>query len=157
LRLHQLSRKVAVIVVIFVIAIVLVAGHFTDSISMGTPASSTTTSMSWMYLLSIVGSCRGPGGYVPCFGGNYDQAEVFNCATPAASSAGCVQLVADETSPQFSYQITVWYPYSAHSNEPSWANCRYKTSGDPGQQYYARCVSTNSTAFIVSQPTLPPV
>ncbi len=33
-----------------------------------------------VYLSSDVGSCRGPAGYAPCFGGDLSQAEVFNCA-----------------------------------------------------------------------------
>jgi hypothetical protein len=110
-----------------------------------------------VYLSSEVGSCRGPAGYAPCFGGNLSQAESFNCAATAASPSGCTQRVVSSSNPQNSYQMTIWYPYVGHSNESSWANCNYTDSGDPGQYYGAYCVSISSTAFIVTEPAPPPV
>ncbi|HMK82503.1 MAG TPA: hypothetical protein VK503_02175 [Candidatus Bathyarchaeia archaeon] len=112
---------------------------------------------STLYLSSDVGSCRGPAGYVPCFGGSFSQARLFNCATAAASPSGCTQLVVSSSNPQNSFQITIWYPYVGHSNEPSWANCIYTDSGDPGQYYGAYCVSVSSTEFIVTEPAPPPL
>ncbi len=110
-----------------------------------------------VYLSSDVGSCRGPAGYAPCFGGNLSHAEVFNCVAAAASASGCTQRVVSSSNPQNSFQITIWYPYVGHSNESSWANCMYTDSGDPGQYYGAYCVSVSSTAFIVTEPAPPPL
>jgi|GEM_PF-3204759 hypothetical protein len=110
-----------------------------------------------LYLSSEVGSCRGPSGFTPCFGGNFSQAEVFNCVTAASLPSGCTQRVVSSSNSQNSYQITIWYPYVGHSNESLWANCIYTDSGDPGQHYSAFCVSISSTAFIVSEPAPPPL
>ena len=110
-----------------------------------------------VYLSSDVGSCRGPAGYAPCFGGYFNQTEVFNCASAAASPSGCTQLVVGSSEPHNSYQITIRYPYIGHSNESSWANCIYTDSGDAGQYFGAYCISISSTAFIVTEPAPPPV
>jgi hypothetical protein len=110
-----------------------------------------------VYLSTDVGSCRGPVGYAPCFGGDFSQAELFNCAGAAALPSGCARRVVSSSNPQNSYQITIWYPYVGHSNESSWANCLYTDSGDPGQYYGAYCVSINSTSFIVTEPAPPPL
>jgi hypothetical protein len=109
-----------------------------------------------IYLSSDVGPCRGPAGYAPCFGGNFSQAELFNCASSAASPSGCTQRVVSSSNPQNSYQITIWYPYVGHTND-TWTNCNYTDSGDPGQYYGAYCVSISSTAFIVTEPAPPPL
>jgi hypothetical protein len=110
-----------------------------------------------IYLSSDVGPCRGPAGYSPCFGDNFSQAELFNCASAAASASGCTQRVASSSNPQNSFQITIWYPYVGHNNESSWANCVYTDSGDPGQYYGAYCVGISSTSFIVTEPAPPPL
>jgi hypothetical protein len=110
-----------------------------------------------VYMSSDVGSCRGPAGYAPCFGGDFSQAELFNCASAASLPSGCTQRVVSSSNPQNSYQITIWYPYVGHSNESLWANCIYADSGDPGQYYGAYCVSISSTAFIVTEPAPPPL
>jgi len=110
-----------------------------------------------VYLTSDVGSCRGPAGYAPCFGGNFSQAEPFNCASTAALPSGCTQHVVSSSNPQNSYQITIWYPYVGHSNESSSENCIYTDSGDPGHYYGAYCDSISSTAFIVTEPAPPPL
>ena len=110
-----------------------------------------------VYLSTDVGSCRGPAGYTPCFGGNLSQAEVFNCASAAASPSGCAWPVVSSSNPQNSYQVTIWYPYVGHSNESAWTNCLYTDSGDPGHYYGAYCVSISSTAFIVTEPAPPPL
>jgi hypothetical protein len=110
-----------------------------------------------VFLSSDVGPCRGPSGYAPCFGGDLSQAEVFTCAIAAASSSGCTQYVVSSSNPQNSYQITIWYPYLGHSNEPYWTNCNYTDSGDPGQYYGAYCISISSTSFIVTEPAPPPL
>jgi hypothetical protein len=110
-----------------------------------------------VYLSSDVGSCRGPAGYAPCFGGNFSQAEVFNCMNAASLPSGCTQRVVSSSNPQNSYQITIWYPYVGHNNESSSANCIYTDSGDPVQYYGAYCVSISSTTFIVTEPAPPPL
>jgi hypothetical protein len=110
-----------------------------------------------VYLSSDVGSCRGPAGYAPCFGGDLSQAEVFSCLNVASLPSGCTQRVVSSSNPQDSYQITIWYPSVGHSNESSWANCIYTDSGDAGQYYGAYCVSISSTAFIITEPAPPPL
>jgi hypothetical protein len=152
----KLSNPVRIgILVILLIAIGL-AIRFTVPKITNPQRTAVTTGV--MYLLSVVGPCRGPTGYSPCFGGDdIDQAEVFNCAELAASPTGCTQLVANPSNSQISYEVTIWYPYVTHVNEPSWATCMYESSGDLGQQYFANCISTNSTAFIVTEPSPPPV
>ena len=110
-----------------------------------------------VYLSSDVGSCRGPGGHAPCFVGDFSQAELFNCAGTAATPSGCTRSVVSSSNPQNSYQITIWYPYVGRSNEASWVNCIYTTSGDPGQRYGAYCVSLSLTEFIVTEPAPPPL
>ena len=155
---HQLS-KVTIVALVGVAALIALASHLTTPMPRGSTSLSptvTTTTVS-VYLLSAVGACRGPAGYTPCFGGNVTQAEIFNCANAATSAAGCTQLVTNPSNASISYQVTVWYPYLAHTNEPPWANCKYQSTGDPGQQYFANCISTNSTAFIVTEPALPPL
>jgi hypothetical protein len=123
----------------------------TRTINLSSPFNSS------VYLSSDVGPCRGPSGYTPCFGGHFSQAEVFNCTSGAALPSGCTQLVVSSSNPQNSFQITIWYPYVGHSNEPLWANCIYTDSGDPGQYYGAYCVSISSTEFIVTEPAPPPL
>jgi len=153
---HQIPTKAVIIIVVSVAMAMGIAGHFLTLVT--TDQSPTTMPNGFVYLLSIVGPCTGPGGYVPCFGGNITQAEVFNCANSAASASGCTQLVADPSNSRMNYTITVWYLYTTHSaGEPSWANCQYESSGDPGQQHPADCISTNSTAFTVTQPAPPPL
>jgi len=153
--MHQVSKG-TLIILVGVVALIAIASHFTASTSTaGQPT--TTLSTQSMYLLSAVGACRGPAGYTPCFGGNITQAEIFNCGNAATLPSGCIRSVVNPSNPLLSFQITIWYPYVTQSNEPSWANCKYQSSGDPGQQYFANCISTNSTAFIVAEPGLPPV
>lgn len=138
----------------------LLEGHFIGPVIVTETMTINLSSIpfnSSVYLSSDVGSCRGPAGYAPCFGGDLSQAEVFNCASAAASPSGCTQRVVSSSNPQNSYQITIWYPYVGHSNESSWANSVYTDSGDPGQYYDAYCISISSTAFIVTEPAPPPL
>ncbi|HKM51629.1 MAG TPA: hypothetical protein VJZ75_10675 [Candidatus Bathyarchaeia archaeon] len=89
--LHHNGKRAAVIVLLVIVVAGAIAiftfspeGHFIHSIR---PVIVTGTSMinlsspfnSSVYLSSDVGSCRGPAGYVPCFGGAFSQAELFNC------------------------------------------------------------------------------
>jgi hypothetical protein len=135
-------------------------GHFIGSATVTESRTMDLSSMpfnSSVYLSSDVGSCRGPAGYAPCFGGDFSQAEVFSCLNAASLPSGCTERVVSSSNPQNSYQITIRYPYLGHSNESSWANCIYTDSGDPGQYYGAYCVSISSTAFIVTEPAPPPL
>jgi len=134
----------------------LMASHLVTPISTDSPSTSTS-STEYVYLLSAVGACKGPGGYAPCFGGNITQAEVFNCLTAATTPTGCTQIVVNPSNASINYQITVWYPSVSQNNEPSWANCKYQSTGDLAQQSFARCVTTNSTAFVVTEPAPPPL
>ena len=122
-----------------------------------TPNLSHIPFNSSVYLSTNVGSCGGPAGFVPCFGGDFSQAEVFNCGAAATSPSGCRWRVVSSSNPQNGYFVTIWYPYVRHGNESSWANCNYTDSGDPGHYYDAYCVSINATAFIVTQPAPPPL
>jgi len=149
------AAKVIIIALVGVAALIAIAFHFMAPISnASSPIASTSTAP--MYLLSAVGACRGPTGYSPCFGADIAQAEIFDCINAATSSSGCTQLVVNPSNASISYRITVWYPYVAQSNQPSWSNCRYQSSGDLGEQYFANCIPTNSTGFIVSEPAPPP-
>lgn len=154
--------------ILLVICVAAVSAMITSSLQSGSkgPVVVTETTAinfssipfnSSVYLTSDVGSCRGPAGYTPCFGGTLSQAELFNCADAASLPSGCTQRVVGSTNTQNSYQITIWYPSVGHSNESSWANCMYTDSGDPGQYYGAFCVSVSSTAFIVTEPAPPPL
>lgn len=71
---------------------------------------------------------------------------VFNCASTANTLSGC-------TVRTIHYTITVWYPYTNQSNEPSWANCKFSIQGDPGSPYFGDCLMVNSTAFVISHPS----
>jgi hypothetical protein len=164
---HDAGKRVRVIVLLVICvvgatAIVAVSakGHFIDQ-PIATETRTTNLSRITLnpsvYLSSDVGPCRGPSGYTPCFGSNFTQAELFNCVNAASLPSGCTQRVVSSSDPQKSYEITVWYPYVGHSNEPPWANCLYTDSGDPGHYYGAYCVSVSSTAFIVTKPAPPPL
>jgi len=163
---NKVERTTAIVLLVICVAgasvmvTVSLKGHFTDPVILTQTRAANVSNLpfnSSVFLSSDVGSCSGPSGFTPCFGGNFSQAEVFNCTSAAASASGCTQLVINPSEPQNSYQITIWYPYFGHSNEPSWANCIYTDSGDPGQYYGAYCVSVNSTAFIVTEPAPPPL
>jgi hypothetical protein len=120
----------------------------------------TTTQETWVnplgYLVAnIIDSfCHGPTGYEACVGGDFASAELFNCSSQAATASGCTWKVISSSSPQYGTEVTVWYPYTG-SSEP-W-NCLYTDSGNSGNYYSAYCISSNSTAFVVSEPVPPPV
>ena len=138
----------------------LLEGRFIDQVTVTETRTINFSSVpfnSSVYLSSDVGSCSGPSGYTPCFTSDFSRAEVFNCVNAASLPSGCTQRVVSPSNSQNSYQITIWYPYVGHSNESLWANCIYTDSGDPGQYYGAYCVAISSTAFIVSEPTPPPL
>ncbi len=166
MRLSNLKRATAMILLVIAVAgvsAIVTSSLERDSISPVIVTETTTINLSRIpfnssvYLSSDVGSCRGPAGYAPCFGGDLSQAEVFNCVGAAASASGCTQRVVSSSNPQNSFQITIWYPSVGHSNESSWANCVYTDSGDPGRYYGAYCVLVSSTGFIVTEPAPPPL
>jgi hypothetical protein len=90
--------------------------------------------------------CTGPGGYLPCWGG---EAYIFNCADAAATPQGCSQQVTGTLAPRPSYFIDVRYPYY-NQTEPLGANCLWTVGTIAPEQGYAHCTSTNSTSFFVS-------
>lgn len=148
------------IVAVVVVAVIAAGGlgaisltrHFIQSVTV-----TETETLNFVYYLSPSVVC-GDSGSGLCFGGNFSEAIVFNCASAAASRTGCSRQVGSsyQIAIGYGYQITIWYPYAPHSGEPSWANCMYEYSGDAGQHHYGYCISTNSTAFIVTEPAPPP-
>ena len=157
--LHGISRMATAIVVTLVVVGVIAAVSRIETNTHPAPAvqPTITSSGAHVYLLSAVGACKGPAGYTPCFGGDVTQAEIFNCASAAASASGCAKLVVDPTNPQLTYHITVWYPYADDNGGTFPANCRYESSGDPTHYYYAYCIPLNATSFIVTEPSPPPL
>ena len=95
--------------------------------------------------------CTGPGGYLPCWGG---EAYIFNCADGAATPQGCWQQVTSTLAPHPSYFIGIRYPFY-NQTEPLWANCLWTVGRIDPERGYAHCTSTNSTAFFVSTQAPP--
>ncbi len=123
--------------------------------------ATTTTFVPW-YGLDYLGNQSGcavstdpPTTWypVPCFGPNSDEV-IFNCSAAAASPQGCTQRVNLNGSSGQYFVLTIWYPYTNSTLGLS-VNCKYTipsvpiTTG-PAGPYYAYCISTNSTAFIVT-------
>ena len=96
------------------------------------------------------GGCAENNNPVPCTASGFSQAFIFNCAAQAASTSGCTaQVPSSGPWSAKSYTITVWYPYSGKSGEPSGDNCMFSVPGDTGSPY-AYCFMVNSTAFALS-------
>jgi hypothetical protein len=100
------------------------------------------------------GGCYENSDPVPCITSTLSGAIIFNCASAAATSAGCAWQVSTgmTASTQFpvqNYTITVWYPYINEPNEPSYANCMFSVNGDTTSPY-GHCFLVNSTAFALS-------
>ncbi|HKW03948.1 MAG TPA: hypothetical protein VJN71_01495 [Nitrososphaerales archaeon] len=113
-------------------------------------ASSNTPSVG--DFLSSYGACDKNGNAVPCTTEELTGAFIFNCASEAATSAGCAAQVASALAGSdlpSSYTITVWYPYSNQPAQPAGANCKYSVMGDTAPPY-GYCYSVNSTAFVLS-------
>jgi hypothetical protein len=100
--------------------------------------------------LGATGSCRGPDGYVPCFGGLRDQAVMFNCLRLAESPSGCLRDVVSSSNPQYRYEIIVWI-FRGSRNDSSSLNCYWQSSGDMSHYYYSHCVSIDASSFIVAE------
>ena len=119
----------------------------------------TATVQSWINPLAYLepntaeGFCHGPTGYDSCVGDGFASAEVFNCSSEAATSSGCSWRLVESAAPRYASEVTVWYPYSRYGE--AW-NCMITESGDLGNYYGAYCISTNATAFVVSEPAPPP-
>lgn len=111
--------------------------------------------LSYMEPNSLGSFCQGPTGYDACFGASFGQAVAFNCAIAASTQLGCTMRVSNSSAPQYAYTVTVWYPYY-HIEGLPFPNCRYTSSGDQGEYYYADCISINSTAFVVAIESPPP-
>ena len=143
-------------VIIGGIGAISLADHFSRTVTV-TETSTLNVASLPLYYLYPIGACDGSPSKSPCFGGNFSQALVFNCARAAASSSGCSEQVGStyEIVVGSGYHLTIWYPYWNSTYE--WVNCMYEYGGNPGQPQYAYCISTNSTAFIISEPAPPPV
>ncbi|MGI0090502.1 MAG: hypothetical protein ACREBS_02215 [Nitrososphaerales archaeon] len=92
------------------------------------------------------GGCTVNSIPTPCISHEFSSAIIFNCASQAATSSGCVDRL---SSGMGNYTITVWYPYVNHANEPAGANCWYNEEGNPSPPY-GYCFLTNSTTFVYS-------
>jgi hypothetical protein len=161
-----------------VVIVVLVAGYasfvsMTSGVGMYTTQSNKSISKvtgfpfeNPVFLSTEVGPCTGSTGVAPCFGGRA-TAMIFNCLSAAATTMGCTEEFVSGSSQTFQegartttytakFQITIWYPHSPSPIGQPWTNCGYTESGDRGTIIYAYCITSNSTAFLVSKPG-PPV
>ncbi len=99
--------------------------------------------------------CTGPTGYDVCFGADYSSAEIFNCASQAASQSGCTWKIISPSDPQYGSLVTV--RYSNTSPDGGLSSCEYTDNGDQGNYYHAYCVATSSTSFIITKHAPPPM
>ena len=84
-----------------------------------------------------------------CFGRNIDDAVVFDCASSAATSAGCEVTVKNPTNFLLDYNVTIWYPaFPPYSN----ANCEILPEYGYTSPAKAWCISVSQTSFIVAEP-----
>lgn len=91
------------------------------------------------------GGCTAGGVPEPCTSTYFSDAVIFNCASEAATSSGCVKHL---TSGVGNYSITIWYPYVNQTGEPQISNCKWSEQGITFS--YGYCFLINSTAFVYS-------
>lgn len=94
---------------------------------------------------STLAECSINGNPTFCVTNYQSGAFVFNCASEAASTAGCTIYTV--------YTITVWNPFVNQPNETSGANCKFSVQGDPYSPHYGSCFFVNSTAFFIYDPS----
>jgi hypothetical protein len=100
--------------------------------------------------LSNPGGCTASGYPVPCITDLFSEAFLFNCASAAATTAGCKAVLKSTTGvPPANYTITVRYPRPNLPGEPAWANCVYNERGEPS--IFGYCFMVNSTTFAFSE------
>jgi len=94
----------------------------------------------------------------PCTASELSGAHVFDCASAAASQAGCsVTLVGSGTfpgsgqfnSPILNNTLTVWFPYTGGAAQPAGTNCYFEVAHHYTGSAYGHCYSLNSTAFVI--------
>ena len=93
------------------------------------------------------GGCAENGNPMPCTTSEFSDAFIFNCASLAATQAGCMTRVSSIAAPGY-YTITVWYPEVNQRGEPAGDNCRYSVSGDSTSPF-AYCFLVNATGFAI--------
>jgi hypothetical protein len=97
------------------------------------------------------GSVSGPGFFAgaPIYHKNIDEAAVFNCASQAATPAGCKTTVVSPTNTAYNYDLTVWYPCT--SQTPENTNCCFRPALGYPDPFFAWCSSIGSNSFIVAK------
>jgi hypothetical protein len=94
----------------------------------------------------------------PCWASELSGAYVFDCASAAASQAGCsVTLVGSGTfpgsgqssSPILNNTLTVWFPYTGGAAQPAGTNCYFLVAHHYTGSPYGDCYALNSTAFVI--------
>lgn len=99
----------------------------------------------------------------PCTASSLGGAYVFDCASAAASQAGCsVTLVGSGTfqtpmlngsgqfnSPVLNNTLTVWFPYTGGAAQPAGTNCYFRVAHHYTGSPYGHCYALNSTAFVI--------
>lgn len=92
-------------------------------------------------------SVNGVSVGAPCFGNNIDDAVVFNCASEAATPAGCTTtVVSSDTS--YNYDLTLWYP--CPNPTPTDTNCCFLPSVGYSTPLNDWCISIGSNSFIIA-------
>jgi len=100
------------------------------------------------------GSCRVTANGVTvgalCPGKNIDEAFVFNCASQAATSAGCTTTVLSSNT-AYNFDVTVWYPCPNQTTSDT--NCCFLPAvGYGSTPFNAWCSSIGSDSFIIAEP-----
>jgi hypothetical protein len=86
----------------------------------------------------------------PVMQDDIDDAVVFDCASQAATAAGCTTTVTSPNEPSTcNYQMTIWYPCPNSTSADT--NCCYLPAVGYPQPFDAWCSSTGSNSFIISQ------
>ena len=83
----------------------------------------------------------------PCFGDNIDEAVVFNCASQAATPAGCTTTVVSSDT-AYNYDLTVWYP--CPNQTPADTNCCFLPALGYPDPFNDWCISIGSNSFIIA-------
>jgi len=92
-------------------------------------------------------SSKGVFAGAPCFDQNIDDAVIFDCATLAATSSGCMTTVVSPSNTQYNYNITVWYPRT-NSSFPE-TNCAFMPALGYYEPFYAWCITVGLNSFII--------
>jgi hypothetical protein len=83
----------------------------------------------------------------PNFYLDINDAVVFDCASQAATSAGCKKTVVSPENTMYNYDLTIWYPCTTQGAANT--NCCYLSTGDNAPSD-AWCISIGSDSFIIS-------